>query len=136
MVRRGKKEVLAHQLSRRERQIMTAVYRKGQATVSEVVASIPDPPSSDAVRRLCHILEEKGLLRARRAGTKNVFSPTVHPRTARRSALENLLDTFFGGSAHSLVAALLDARRDELSDEDLARLTEMIESAGKEGRGP
>ena len=132
MARRKKKDVLAHQLSRRERQIMAAVYRLGPATVSDVVASIPDPPSSDAVRRLCHILKEKGLLRARRAGTRNVFSPTVDPRTARRSALENLLDTFFGGSPHHLVATLLDTRRDKLSDEDLARLTEMIESAGKE----
>lgn len=108
---------------------MAAVYRLGRAGVAEVVSSIPDPPSSDAVRRLCHILREKGLLRARREGARNVFSPTVDPRTARRGALENLLDTFFGGSPHLLVAALLDSRRDELSDEDVARLTGMIESA-------
>ena len=111
---------------------MGAVYRLGRASVADVVANIPDPPTQDAVRRLCHILEEKGLLKARPDGQRKVYSPTVNSKNARRGALENMIDTFFGGSPHMLVAALLDARRDELSDEDVHRLTKMIESADTE----
>ena len=129
---RRKREFAEHELSRRERQIMGAVYRLGMATVAEVVAAIPDPPTPDAVRRMCHILVEKGLLRARLDGGRNVFHPTVDATKASRSALDNLMDTFFGGSPHMLVAALLDARRQELSDEDVARLTAMIDEAPPE----
>ena len=130
--KKQKKDLLEHHLSRRERQIMGAVYRLGRASVADVVANIPDPPTQDAVRRLCHILEEKGLLKARPDGQRKVYSPTVNSKNARRGALENMIDTFFGGSPHMLVAALLDARRDELSDEDVHRLTKMIESADTE----
>jgi predicted transcriptional regulator len=130
--KKQKKEVLEHHLSRRERQIMGAVYRLGGASVADIVANIPDPPTQDAVRRLCHILEEKGLLKARPDGPRKVYSPTINSKKARRGALENVIDTFFGGSPHMLVAALLDARRDELSEEDVKRLTEMIESAAEE----
>jgi predicted transcriptional regulator len=130
--KKQKKDLLEHHLSRRERQIMGAVYRLGRANVAEIVANIPDPPTQDAVRRLCHILEEKGLLKGRPDGQRKVYSPTVNARNARRGALENVMDTFFGGSPHMLVAALLDARRDELSEEDVKRLTEMIESTETE----
>lgn len=129
MPRSKKSDQLQHQLSRRERQIMGAVYRLGAASVADVVAHIPSPPTQDAVRRLCHILEDKGLLRSRSEGTRRIYSPTVNLRTARRSALENVIETFFGGSPHMLVATLLDARRDELSADDVARLTEMIDEA-------
>ncbi len=111
---------------------MTAVYRRGKATVAEIVGEIPDPPTRDAVRRMCHILAERGFLRARPDGGRNVFHPTVSAVKARRTALDNLLQTFFGDSPHQLVATLLDARRDELSDEDAQRLTEMIEDADGE----
>ena len=130
--KKQKKELLEHHLSRRERQIMGAVYRLDGATVADIVANIPDPPTQDAVRRLCHILEDKGLLKARADGPRKLYSPTVDSKKARRGALENVIDTFFGGSPHMLVAALLDARRDELSPDDVKRLTEMIQSAESE----
>jgi predicted transcriptional regulator len=84
---------------------------------------------------MCHILEEKGLLRSHAEGTRRIYFPTVNLRTARRSAEDNIVETFFGGSPYMLVAALLDARRDELSDADVTRLTEMIDSAEKARKG-
>ncbi len=132
MSKRPKREFAEHELSRRERQIMSAVYRLEKATVVEIVDEIPDPPTTDAVRRMCNILAERGFLRARSDGARNVFRPAVSAAKARRTALDNLLQTFFRDSPHRLVATLLDTRRDELSDEDVDRLTAMIEDAEEE----
>ena len=128
-----KQEFQEHALSRRERQIMQAVYRAGRATVADIVADIPDPPTPDAVRRLCHILEEKGHLKSGLDGKRRLYAPTVGGGKAGRHALRNLVDTFFAGSPHMLVATLLDSHRDQLSDEDIARLESMIEAAEKDG---
>ncbi len=133
MSKRPKREFTEHELSRRERQIMSAVYRLEKATVAEIVDEIPAPPTADAVRRMCNILAERGFLRAHSDGARNVFRPTVSAAKARRTALNNLLQTFFRDSPHRLVATLLDTRRNELSDEDVDRLTAMIEEAEEEG---
>ncbi len=129
MSKRAKREFNEHELSRRERQIMGAVYRLGKATVAEIVGEIPEAPTSDAVRRMCNILAERGFLRSEPDGTRNVFHPTVSAAKARRTALDNLLQTFFRDSPHQLVATLLKTRRKELSEEDIDRLTAMIEEA-------
>lgn len=121
-------------LSRRERQIMHAVYRLGDATVAEVRAEIPDPPSYSAVRSTLSILEEKGLLTHRQDGPRHVYLPTVPEDEARESALAQLLGTFFDGSVEGAVAALLDMRSGTLSEEALDRLAEMVEMARREGR--
>jgi len=83
------------QLSRRERQIMEVIYRAGQATATEVLERLPDPPSYSSVRALLRILETKGHLRHVADGTRYVFAPTLAPDRARRSAMQSLLDTFF-----------------------------------------
>jgi BlaI family penicillinase repressor len=119
-------------LSRRERQIMDIVYARGQATAAEVVEALPDPPTYSAVRALLRILEQKGHLRHESQGLKYVFMPTVPRERARRSALRNLVRTFFDGSAAQAAAALLDSAR--LSDEDVKRLESIIEKARQEGR--
>ena len=129
-----KKEFQEHRFSRRERQIMQAVYRTGRATVAEIVALIPDPPTPDAIRRLCSILERKGHLKSRLANNRRVYAPTVGSGKARRKALENVVETFFSGSPHMLVATLLDSHRDRLSPEDVRRLSRMIDEAEKDGR--
>jgi predicted transcriptional regulator len=121
-------------LSRRERQIMDIIYREGRATAAEVLAGLPDPPSYSAVRAMLRVLEEKGHLRHEQSGPSYVYTPTLPRDQARRSALRHLLKTFFGGSATQAVAALLDVSKKELSDEDLARLSDLIEAAKKEGR--
>ena len=121
-------------LSRRERQIMELIYAAGQATATEVLGRLPDPPSYSTVRALLRILETKGHLRHVVDGTRYVFLPTVAPERARRSAMQSLLQTFFEGSPEKAVAALLDVSRSELSEEDLDRISRLIENAREEGR--
>lgn len=121
-------------LSRRERQIMDVVYRRGRATAAEVLEDMPDPPSYSAVRAMLRVLEEKGELRHEQDGPRYVFLPTVPREQARRSALRNLVRTFFDGSTEQAVAALLDPADGKLSDAELARLARLINRARKEGR--
>jgi predicted transcriptional regulator len=120
------------QLSRRERQIMDVIYARGQATAAEVAAALPDPPSYSAVRALLRILEQKGHLRHEEDGPRYVFLPTVSRDRARRSALRNLVRTFFDGSPAQAAAALIDQA--DLSDDEMGRLAELIDRARKEGR--
>jgi predicted transcriptional regulator len=122
----------SEQLSRRERQIMDVVYARGQATAAEVAAALPDPPSYSAVRALLRILEQKGHLRHQEDGPRYVFLPTVSRDRARRSAMRNLVRTFFDGSPAQAVAALIDQA--DLSDDEMARLSDLIDKARKEGR--
>lgn len=121
-------------LSRRERQIMDAIYRIGKATASEVMESMPDPPSYSAVRTMLRLLEEKGYLTHEQDGPRYVYTPTLSRDKARQSALKQLMQTFFDNSTEQTVAALLDISRSKLSAEELDRLSELIEKARKEGR--
>lgn len=111
---------------------MDVIYARGQATAAEVAASLPDPPSYSAVRALLRILEQKGHLRHQEDGPRYVFLPTVSRDRARRSALRNLVKTFFDGSPAQAAAALIDQA--ELSSEEMTRLAELIEKTRKEGR--
>jgi predicted transcriptional regulator len=121
-------------LSRRERQIMDIVYREGRVSAADVLRHLPDPPSYSAVRAMLRVLEQKGHLRHEMDGNKYVYLPTLSRAKARRSALENVLRTFFDGSADKAVAAMLDLSRDQLTEEDLDRLAQLIERAREEGR--
>jgi predicted transcriptional regulator len=121
-------------LSRRERQIMDVIYREGEATATQVLASLPDPPSYSAVRAMLRVLENKGHLRHVSDGTHYVYRPTLPRERAGKPALENVIQTFFDGSAEKTVAALLDLSRSELSKSDLDRLSELIDQARTEGR--
>ena len=108
------KETHLH-LSRRERQIMDVMYSRGTATVQEVVQAIPDPPSYSAVRAMLRVLEEKGHVRHREEGPRYIYLPTVPRDEASRSALRQLVRTFFDGSAEQAAAALLDMSGSDLS---------------------
>ena len=121
-------------LSRRERQIMDVIYRRRRATSAEVLEDLPDPPSYSAVRAMLRVLEEKGHLRHEQRGPRYVFLPTVAREQARRSALKQLVHTFFDGSTEQAVAALLEQSDRALSDAELARLARLINQARKEGR--
>ena len=121
------------QLSRRERQIMDVIYRRGRATAAEVLEGLPDPPSYSAVRALLRLLEEKGHVQHEQDGPRYVYAPTVARDRARRSALKHVVRTFFDGSASEAMAALLDGET-RLDDAELDRLSAMIEQARKEGR--
>ena len=120
----------AHDLSRRERQIMDVIFERGQATAADVAEAIPDPPSYSAVRALLRILEEKGYLRHEQQGLRYVFIPTTRRDSARRSALKSVVKTFFDGSVEQTVAALLGQQK--LSREELDRLADLITRARKE----
>ena len=121
-------------LSRRERQIMDVIYKRGSVSVQDVVDEIPDAPSYSAVRAMLRVLEEKGHVSHRENGPRYVYLPTVPRDEASRSALRQIVGTFFDGSAEQAAAALLDMSGPELSKEELDRLSEAIEQARKEGR--
>ena len=121
------------QLSRRERQIMDVVYALGSGTVRQIQAQLPDPPTDMAVRRMLHILEERGQLRRKQTGREVVYSPTQSRRRAGVSALRHVLDTFFGGAMEDALAAHL-AQKETLTTEQLNRLEQLIEQARKDGR--
>jgi BlaI family transcriptional regulator, penicillinase repressor len=122
------------ELSRRERQIMDAVFALGEATVNQVVETIPSPPTAMAVRRLMHILEEKGHLRRRERGREVIYVPRQTKGKAGRRAFEQVLETFFGGSLEAALGAHLHSRKDELSADERRRLIALIEQAQREGR--
>lgn len=128
-----KSKTLIH-LSRRERQIMDAVYRLGRATATDILDRLPDPPSYSAVRAMLRVLENKGHLRHVLEGKSYVYLPTLPRTRASRSALQNMVSTFFDGSAEKAVAALLDISRSELTAEQLTHLSHLIEQAREEGR--
>lgn len=124
----------AHQLSRRERQIMDVVYEHGRATATQVQEAMPDPPSYSAVRAMLRILEDKGHLRHEVDRTRYVFMPTKPRGQAARSMLRQVVQTFFGGSVEQTVATLLSSPEGKLSQEELERLSALIEEAKKEER--
>jgi len=121
-------------LSRRERQIMDVLYAREEATVNQVCEALADPPTSMAVRRMMHILVEKGHVKGRLEGREVVYAPRERKAKAGTSALQRVLETFFGGSLEEALAAHLLTRKDQLSKEERARLVKLIGTARKEGR--
>ena len=122
------------ELSRRERQIMSVIHRLGRATAAEVLAELQDPPSYSAVRAMLRILEEKGQLRHEQDGPRYVYFTTVPVERAGRSALRDVVATFFAGSAEEAVATLIDMNERKLTGEELDRLAQLIDRAREEGR--
>ena len=116
-------------LTKRERQIMDALYRLGRATAAEVMEAVPGAPSYSTVRTQLRVLETKGHVRHEEHGLRYIYMPTVPRHSARRSALKHLVDTFFDGSSTKVVAALLGGEGSRLSDEDLKRIAELVDSA-------
>jgi predicted transcriptional regulator len=121
-------------LTRREREIMDILYRRGRATAHEVLDDLPDPPSYSAVRALLRLLEERGHVRHTQEEQRYVYRPAVARGDARRSALAHVVQTFFAGSVEQAVAALVESSRTKLSREELDRLSDLIDRAKKEGR--
>ena len=121
-------------LSRRERQIMDALYALGRATAQQVRERMPDPPGYSAVRALLRILEEKGHVRHEEEGPRYVYLPIVTARRAQRTALAHLVKTFFDGSTERAVAALIEGADSKLSDEDIARIERSIAAARRKGK--
>ncbi len=121
-------------LSRRERQIMNVLHELGSATVATVQGKLPDPPTDMAVRRLMHILEEKGhAKRLRKEGREVIYAPAQSKASAGLHALRSVLDTFFGGAVDEALAAHLTRKDAALTDEQAQRIQQLIDDAKKQG---
>ena len=119
-------------LSRRERQIMDILYRRGRATASDVMADLTGNPSYSTVRTQLRVLEAKSHVRHEDDGLRYVYLPALARHTARRSALRHLVDTFFEGSTEKVVGALLGGEAARLSDDELERIAALVAKAKKE----
>jgi BlaI family penicillinase repressor len=120
-------------LTRRESQIMEILYRRRRATVEEIRAELPDAPSPSSVRKLLEIMIDRGLLAREYDGPRYVYFPAAKPEDASRSALKQLLRTFFNNSPGSAMAALLDISSTRLSDEEYRRLSSLLKRTREQG---
>jgi predicted transcriptional regulator len=121
-------------LTRREREIMDILYRRGRASAHDVLEDLAEPPSYSAVRALLRLLEERGHVKHSEDGQRYVYAPAVARGDARRSALAHVVKTFFAGSVEQAVAALVESPRSKLSRDELDRLSDLIDRAKQEGR--
>src|SRR4051812_4568710 len=116
-------------LTRRERQIMDILYRRGRATAGEVMEDLTGSPNYSTVRTQLRVLEEKGHVRHEEHGLRYVYEPAVPRSSARKSALRHLVETFFDGSPESAVAALLGGEGTKLSEEQLDRIADLLKKS-------
>jgi predicted transcriptional regulator len=119
-------------LTRRESQIMETLHRRQRATVEEIRSELPDAPTPSSVRKLLEIMIDRGLLAREYDGPRHVYFPATTPEDARRSAVQQLMSTFFGNSPSSAMAALLDAT-DKVSDEEYRRLSALLKQLRPQG---
>lgn len=119
-------------LSRRERDIMDILFRRGRATAEEVMHELSGNPSYSTVRTQLRVLEDKGHVRHAEDGRRFVYMPAVARAAARKAALRRVVDTFFDGSIERVVAALLGGEVSRLSDDELGRIRRLVEDAKKE----
>ena len=121
-------------LSRRERQVMDILHRRAEATVAEIMAELPDPPTYSAVRSVLRILGEKGLIRYKEDGPRYVYYPAQDTEAARDDVLAHVVRTYFAGSPEQAVTALLRMSDVDMKDEEVERLRESIRRARQSGR--
>ncbi len=121
----------AYKLTRRERQIIDIVYRLETASVHDVIDQMIDPPSYSAIRALMRLMEEKGYIKHKKQGAKYIYSPTQSRTNASKSAIKNLVNTFFDNSTEDAVAALLDSSEIKLSDSEMKRISKIISAKKK-----
>ena len=121
-------------LSRRERQVMDILYRRAEATVAEIMAELPDPPTYSAVRSVLRILGEKNLIRYKEDGPRYIYFPAQDTETARDDVLAHVVRTYFAGSPEQAVTALLRMSDLDMKDDDIARLRDSIRRARRSGR--
>jgi len=125
---------LQHGLSKKERQVMEVIYRNKKASVADVLREIPSPPTYSTVRATLKIMEIKGLLSHRKEGRKFVYLPAIPHGKAKRSAVRQLLQTYFNDSARDAVAAIIQVDRGRLTEEDFNNILETIEKAKEEDK--
>jgi predicted transcriptional regulator len=121
-------------LTRRERQIMDIVYRMGSVSAVDVMEGLPDKPVNATVRTMLGVLEEKGFLRHERKKGRFIYYPTIPITKARKTALENVLNTFYKGAEASAVISILKESESQLSKEEVESILELIDESRREGR--
>ena len=121
-------------LTRRERQVMDILYRRTGATVAEIMADLPDPPTYSAVRSILRILGEKELIRHKEDGPRYVYYPAESTERARDDALSHVVRTYFAGSPEQAVTALLRLSDVDINDKEVERLRNTITRARQSGR--
>lgn len=121
-------------LSRRERQVMDIVHRRGEATVAEIMADLPDPPTYSAVRSVLRILGERNLVKYKEDGPRYIYYPSVATETTRNDVLAHVVRTYFAGSPEQAVTALLQMSDVEMNDHEVERLRKTIHRARLRGR--
>lgn len=121
-------------LTRRERQVMDILHRRAEATVAEIMAELPDPPTYSAVRSVLRILGEKDLIRHKEDGPRYVYFPAQDTEAARDDVLAHVVRTYFAGSPEQAVTALLRMSDVDMKDDEIARLREKIRRARQSGR--
>jgi len=119
------------QLSKRERQIMDAIYRLGRATAAEVRAELPDAPTYTTVRGLLRILERKGHIGHTEEGTRFVYAPLLQRQRAGASLLSHIVRTFFDGSAANAMAAMLGTPERSVNSAEVERLSDLVKQERK-----
>ena len=125
---------LTDALSRRERQVMDILHRRSEATVAEIMAELPDPPTYSAVRSVLRILGEKELIRYKEDGPRYVYYPAQATETTRDDALAHVVRTYFAGSPEQAVTALLRMSDVDMNDAEIKRLRDTIRRARQSGR--
>jgi len=126
----GKMSDVEAALARREREVMAILFRRGEATAKEIQDELVDPPTYSAVRALLATMAQKTLVTTRKDSRRYVYRAVMPEKKAKRSALRQVISTFFDGRPEKLVAALLDPKDQSLSGEEIQRIRELI---GKEG---
>lgn len=121
-------------LAPRERQIVDMLYVHGPSTVGDICEALPVELSASAVRAMLTRLEGKGFVRRQASERGFLYAPAVPESAARKSALKQVVSTFFNGSPASAATALL-GMSDKLSETELSDLEQMIANARKEKRG-
>ncbi len=124
-----RKRPVTEDLSRRERQVMEILHRKGESTVAEIMQALPDPPTYSAVRSILRILGGKGMVSHREDGPRYVYAPARPTDKARDDVLAHVVQTYFSGSVEHTVNALLLLSDTKLNDTDLNRLRDRIRRA-------
>ena len=121
-------------LTKRERQIMDVLYQRGRATAAEIMAAVSGAPGYSTIRTQLRVLEAKGHVKHEELGLRYVYMPTVPRRSAARSALRHLVDTFFDGSSAKAVAALLGGEASRVTDDELDRIAQLVQHARSDTR--
>jgi len=122
------------ELTRRERQVMNILHRRGPSTVTEIMDELPDPPTYSAVRSILRILGEKDVVRYKEDGPRYVYLPAESTERSQETAVQHMVDTYFAGSTEQAVTALLRLTDADISETEIEKLRDKIRRARQGGR--